>query len=373
MSRSFAIAGRCKGAFLFLLAIILTALPTRSDSQPVGTASTQKVVKAKLLRDRAQATAQALQQGWLLSTAGATTWSGINAWQRFVIVDALAQYTELTGDRSYLPQIERAVANHDGLDGNDDDLWAVIASLHVYRLNQSSALLQFSTEKFKILTDQYWDWTCGGGMWWDHERKYKNAITNELLLYAATVLYRATNDPSYSAWAHKEWDWFSRSGMINSNNLVNDGLDAECRNNGGTTYTYNQGVVLGGLVNLYLIDGDSSHIRAATSIAQATIASLTRSGILYEPATALNQDGQTFKGIFVYYLGDLVPFAHKPQVRAAFSNFLARNADSVWAHRQVGENKLNAYWDGKTPLYGAAAQASGLDLLDAAFRAINAP
>ena len=38
--------------------------------------------------------------------------------------------------------------------------------------------------------------------------------------------------------------------------LVNDGLTAGCANNGGTTWTYNQGVILGGLAALHELTGD---------------------------------------------------------------------------------------------------------------------
>ena len=355
---------------LLLLLLMLQAMSaTRSGAQTVDETRARRRGETSASVKRIRATAQALQSGWLISTPAGGSWAGIHAWQRFVIVDALSQYTELSGDRSYLPQIKQAVANHDGLDGNDDDLWAVIASLHVYRLDQSPALLEFSKVKFGELTDQYWDGTCGGGMWWDHQRTYKNAITNELLLYAATALYHATKDPVYSAWAHKEWAWFRGSGMINDTNLVNDGLDAKCKNNGSPTYTYNQGVILGGLVGLYEIEGESSSIAAAISIAQAATGKLNVAGILHEPTTTLNQDGETFKGVFVYYLGDLVTFVGDSGVRGALSQFLVHNADSLWSRRQKGKNKVNAYWDGGTVLYGAAAQAAGLDLLDAAFRA----
>ncbi len=320
----------------------------------------------KTTRDRARVAAQALDRGWLVSSpTGAQTWTSINAWQRFVIVDALARYTEISGDRTYLPEIERAVANHDGLDGNDDDLWAVIASLHVARLDPSPALLAYSKAKFAEVTSQYWDESCGGGLWWDHQRTYKNAITNELLLYAATALYRATSDPAYAAWAQKEWAWFSRSGMINPGHLVNDGLNAQCKNNGSPTYTYNQGVILGGLAGLYRIDGDRSHLETAAAIAQATIGSLTQAGILHEATPELNQDGQTFKGVFAYYLGDLVPLTSDPKTREEFTRFLTRNADTVWRHRQPRTDKLSAYWEGRPPLYGASAQAAGLALIDA--------
>lgn len=50
------------------------------------------------------------------------------------------------------------------------------------------------------------------------------------------------------AWATKEFAWFNASGMIDRAGgtwLVNDGLDAAtCKNNGGTTWTYNQGTPL---------------------------------------------------------------------------------------------------------------------------------
>ena len=41
--------------------------------------------------------------------------------------------------------------------------------------------------------------------------------------------------------------------MLNSQWLFNDGLTSACVNNNSTTWTYNQGVILGGLVNLYEI------------------------------------------------------------------------------------------------------------------------
>ena len=314
--------------------------------------------------------AKALQANWLLATPpGLETWAGINAWQRFVIVDALTQYTEVSGDHTYLPLIEAAVINHSGLDGNDDDLWAVISSLHVYRLHPSPMLLQFASAKFAELADGYWDETCGGGMWWDHDRTYKNAITNELFLYAATELFRLTDEPVYSTWAQKEWIWFNHSGMINPDHLVNDGLTAACKNNGSPTYTYNQGVLLGGLVNLYQMDKDDTHLQLAAQIAHAAILHLTKDGILSEPTPTLNQDGQTFKGVFVSHLGDLVPVVRDAQLKVEFSSFLTRNATAVWTRRDRRNNKLNSYWGGTSISFGAAAQAAALQLFLAAYRA----
>ena len=100
------------------------------------------------------------------------------------------------------------------------------------------------------------DDTCGGGIWWDLPGKtYKNAISNELYFKLVASLHnRIPRDTVYLDRARQSWKWFDNSGMINDDHLVNDGLNTQsggCANNGGTTWTYNQGVVLGGLAELY--------------------------------------------------------------------------------------------------------------------------
>ena len=91
---------------------------------------------------------------------------------------------------------------------------------------------------------------------------HQNAITNELFLMQAASLYLATNNTSYLTWARKEWAWFNASGMINGQWLINDGLSSSCENNGGTTWTYNQGVILGALVRLWQVLLCSKHLAA---------------------------------------------------------------------------------------------------------------
>lgn len=41
----------------------------------------------------------------------------------------------------------------------------------------------------------------------------------------------------YLDYAQKEWQWFQSSGLIDSKNLINDGLTNDtCENNGGTVW-----------------------------------------------------------------------------------------------------------------------------------------
>jgi predicted alpha-1,6-mannanase (GH76 family) len=315
-----------------------------------------------------------LNEVWLKSSPLSATWDRINAWQGFVISDSLTEYMRLFDDRTYLSEVERAVNNHEGLDGNDDDLWAVTALLNVYRIAPTKSLLDSAASIFHRIGNTYWDDTCGGGLWWDHERTYKNAITNELFLYAATSLYMATGDPSYSAWAHREWKWLDHSGLINEQGFINDGLDKACKNYGGTTYTYNQGVILSGLTNLAQVDGDPSYRLLAVKLAEASTARLaTKEGTLEEPTGELNQDGEIFKGILVFHLGRLVPLIENQQDQKMLSLFLERNASTVWTNRDRTAGKINGYWDRSHIRYGAAAQAAGISLFNAATQTAQSP
>lgn len=90
--------------------------------------------------------------------------------------------------------------------------------------------------------------------------------------------------------------------MINGNNLINDGLDinpdGSCTNNGAQIWSYNQGVVLGGLVELSRATGNSEYLSEATSIAEAAIEALSEDGILHESCEPndCGGDGSQFKG-----------------------------------------------------------------------------
>jgi len=254
----------------------------------------------------------------------------------------------------------------------DDSLWWCIALLRVHTRNESfpydtSQFLQSSIHVWNMVQQHAWDDVFGGGVWWtdDHThgvlgKGYKNAITNELFLYASTSLYRATGNSTYLQWAMKEARWLLQSGMINDAFLVNDGLDKYGRNNNGTTWSYNQGVILGGLVDLYHITADASYLSLAVNISSAAMRTLVDSENVFSEVCdggkpgarpcVLNDDARIFKGIFVRYLGHLVPALHRIATgtvgnasSSSFSPFQARAALSdIWEFVKFNMARVSA-------------------------------
>ena len=93
--------------------------------------------------------------------------------------------------------------------------------------------------------------------------------TNCFLLIAGRLHQRTIGsgrgEDIYLDWALREWRWFRASGLIGPAGLVNDGLTADCANNGGTAWNYNQGAIAGGLTVLHEITGDSTYLKAGRS------------------------------------------------------------------------------------------------------------
>ncbi|MBT2895834.1 hypothetical protein HET64_03930 [Streptomyces sp. McG3] len=64
-------------------------------------------------------------------------------------------------------------------------------------------------------------------------------------------------DTTYLDRAQRGWNWFRKSGMINPDRMVNDGLDDSCAHDRHPAWTYHQGVVLAGLAELHRATGDT--------------------------------------------------------------------------------------------------------------------
>ena len=298
----------------------------------------------------------------LFSTTG--WWNSANG------ITALVDFMAATKTTAYEPRLATTFQNNKSASFlnkfYDDEGWWALAWIRAYDLTHDADYLAMAKTIFADMAGG-WDATCGGGIWWSKDRTYKNAIANELFLKVAASLHNRTpgdaGPGSFLDWASREWAWFAGSGMINGKSLVNDGL-ASCKNNGGATWTYNQGVVLGGLAELAKATGDMTVLAKARAIADATMATLIDdNGVLHEPCEpTCGGDGTQFKGIFMRNLGELATAAPDPKDRP----FLAKNADYVWNAARNGADQIGLVWSGPFDAADAARQSSALDALVAA-------
>ncbi|EAQ93704.1 hypothetical protein CHGG_01939 [Chaetomium globosum CBS 148.51] len=227
---------------------------------------------------------------------------------------------------------------------------------------------------FWELAARGWDTKlCGGGMLWNPRlMPYKNAITNQLFISASINMYLhfpgdpnpspfssdtdpiltanhhaaewPPHDPTFGKAAQEAHRWLRSSNMTNRQGLYADGFHVSGHSSGSNNtrcderdemvYTYNQGVLLSGLIGLYQATGGGlereHYLREGHTLIQNLIRAtgydlarnrpiddigdprrpippwrgLGRFGVLEEACDApgsCSQDAQTFKGIWMHH------------------------------------------------------------------------
>lgn len=311
-------------------------------------------------------------QSWYTQNTGLYQTTGW--WNSANAVTLLANYSLVSGSKEYAPvfanTFQQAQKEASGFLNKyyDDEGWWALGWIGAFDVTGEQRYLGMARSIFADMAAG-WDQTCGGGIWWSKDKNYKNAIANELFLSVAANLALRAGDrkqkAEYVTWAKREWSWFSHTGMINGENLVNDGLDlSTCKNNGKNTWTYNQGVILGGLIALNKVAPDSSLPATAKAIANAAMGKLTDSnGVLHDTCEPkCDGDAVQFKGIFVrnlMALNDAFP-------DAKYRSFVETNANSIWQKTQGPNHQFGLIWSGPFDSGNAASQTSALDALVAA-------
>ncbi|MBM9475323.1 hypothetical protein JL107_02580 [Nakamurella flavida] len=305
-------------------------------------------------------------------------WPTTGWWNSANALTALIDSMLESGDRRYVWVVQntytqkRDAARGDFINEFTDDTgWWALAWIKAYDLTGDRRYLQTAQRG----VDHMWtarDETCGGGLWWKDDRRYKNAISNELYVKAAAQLAvrLGTDQPAGAVQLERAvdvWQWFRASGMINADGLVNDGLNTStCRNNRGITWTYNQGVVLGALVALAQATGDSRYLERARTLADASTAAggLHVDGVLTEPceATGCDVNGPSFKGIYVRNVGEL----NRALDDHPYQDYLAGLAAVAYENDRTPDDQYGLHWAGPLDHVSAASQQSAVDLLVAA-------
>ncbi|MFJ4027099.1 glycoside hydrolase family 76 protein [Paenarthrobacter sp. NPDC089989] len=225
----------------------------------------------------------------------------------------------------------------------DDMAWLALSTLRLDQLAEetrkpgrrrnayvrSSLTLQFDSAATEDL---------GGGTFWSTARDFKNTpATSPIALYFARTGHREK--------AQALVDWLNAKLLNPVSGLYMDGL----RIRDGRTvlenaiYTYNQGPVLGALLEL----GGDSNISRAAELIEATARGLTVDGtsIIRGQGTG---DGGLFTGILVRYLAAAARDNQLPEsARATAREMVLATAEALWA----GRNEPSAH--------GPSAHGSG--------------
>lgn len=315
-------------------------------------------------------------------------WFPASWWNSAVALQTVGDYMQRTGDRRYLGELDNTfekdkgvfpagVLSGDPLLGNftsraiDDSEWWGLAWVQAYDLTRNPKYLDMAVTIANYVNG-YWDTgTCGGGVWWNAERTYKNAVTNGLWIRLTAELHnRIPGDTVWLSRASTAWAWFQGSGMINANGLVNDGLTDACTNNGQNVWSYNQGLAIGAGLELWRATRDPNILARAQHLADAAIGpnALVTDGILSETCDATTQtcddNAKQFKGIFMRYWTDLVDTTHDPRYAA----FLDQQAEGIWNNDRDAAGRLGTRWSGATSVdhpnvFDWRTQASALSAL----------
>jgi len=293
-------------------------------------------------------------------------WKTTGWWNSANALTAIIDFSHRTGSKTYRHAIattfDKNNKDHFCNDYMDDSGWWGLAWIAAYDLTGETRYLN-AAQYIGDYLYSFHDNHCGNGVWWRNKKDYKNAITNELFIKLTAALHnRIHGDTKYLSHAVEVWDWFEKSGMINAEHLINDGLDKDCHNNKQETWSYNQGVILGGLVELSKAKSNSSYLDVARKIADAATHSthLNPNGILRESCEGgdCGGDGPSFKGIFVRNLGEL----DRALQGRPYLAYLKKNADSAIKNKNA-LNQYGVHFSGPFDKADAARQHSVLDLL----------
>lgn len=294
-----------------------------------------------------------------------------------LLMDALVAQTGSNYD--YIPE------NQTTVEGNDDQgVWGLTIMDAVER-NFSAppdgkpGWLAMGQAVFNTMYSRWDDAHCGGGLrWqiftWNSGYNYKNTISNACLFQMAARLGRYTGNTTYLDVAEQVFDWLVDVGYIVLSDTGNvfDGakIDDNCTDITKIEWTYNHGIVLGGIAYMYnATNGTSSWQTRLTQILGGATSYFFEDSIMYESAcqdySTCNNDQRCFKSIFSRMLGltsVLAPFTADtidPLIKAS-AMAAAGSCDGGRDGHTCGLN-----WQKKTNdgYYGLGEQMSALEIM----------
>lgn len=296
-----------------------------------------------------------------------------------VIYDALLAQAGPNYD--YMPD------NQTMVEGNDDQgVWGLTLMQAVERnftnpSDGSPGWLAMAQAIFNQLNSRWDTASCGGGLrWqiftWNGGYNYKNTISNGCLFQMAARLGRYTGNNTYLEVAEKVFDWLVDVGyvVLQDKGNVYDGaeIDDNCTSIVKYEWTYNHGVVLGGLAYMYnATNGSSEWETRLTQILNGAESFFFQDSIMYESVcqgdtkSTCNNDQRSFKSIFSRMLG--LTSLLVPSVQSTVDELLKQSALAAAASCSGGRDghTCGLNWNKKAydEIYGLGEQMSALEVI----------
>jgi len=145
-------------------------------------------------------------------------------------------------------------------------------------------------------------------------------------------------------------------------------ISTQYRKTNENRWTYNQGIILGALVELHTTNTeDTTYLTTASHIAKAAIQTFTNSttNVIQESCDPDSCDANStqFKGIFIRNLAVLNAAAPDD----AYEKVIKASAESIWRNdRDLANDELGEAWTGPVSLVDASTHSSAMDALVAA-------
>jgi predicted alpha-1,6-mannanase (GH76 family) len=286
---------------------------------------------------------------WPTLRANTTTYD----WMYAHYWDAVLDATERRGPNAFsgTARMFYELQNQRGwLDGfYDDEDWITLALLHAYKVTGDATYLDQAKMVFADIMNA-WDTTCcgphPGGIWWQKPATDKVTAVNAGAVISGSRLYEATQDESYLAFATKVYNYWSTYMVDVTSGHVYDDIDNAGTINTAWSFTYNEGLFIGAVVELAQATGDTSNMPLAHKVAGYMMGheiETTALGTILSDGQC-SGDGDMFKGIGMRYLRELYA---ADTTHTEYRDFLQRSADAAWTlARDPSSGDISCDWAG---------------------------
>lgn len=284
-------------------------------------------------------------------SAGTLTgyWTFAQGW------DALMDGVERTGGRQYYGLIDAFYAGQDQrgwMSGwYDDECWMTLALTRAYDLTGNAKYLAKAQTIYADIMNA-WDTNCcgltKGGLWWDKAHTQKATAANAGAALAGARLFQRTGNGIYLDFAQQVYG-FWRSNMVDSvssqvcDHMNTDGTKVWWR------FTYNEGLMIGASLELYLATSNASYLtfahRFAGYMTTYEVAITAYGRVLSDGDNAgCGGDCHQFKGPAYRYLSRL--YVQDPS-HLAYYAVLKASADAIWnLARDTNAATFSVSWAG---------------------------